>query len=102
MFKIKANPTFKVPVDIARSDGETGTITFEFRHKTTDEANDFLRRAETVKPVEWAAEIIAGWEGADMEYGADSLGQLLQQHFAAAESILNGYLKGLSGGKLGN
>lgn len=102
MFKIKANPTFKVPVEIARSDGEAGTVTFEFRHKTTDAANDFLQRAESLKPTEWAKEIVVGWDGVEVAYSEDALSQVLQEHFAAAEAILKGYLRGLSGGKLGN
>ncbi len=102
MFKLKANPTFKAKVEIARADGERGEVEFEFRHKTTEQVNDFLKRAESAKPAEWAKEIIAGWSGVDAEFSDESLADLLQEHFAAAEAIMSGYLRALSGGRLGN
>lgn len=102
MFKIAPNPTFEHEVKITRADGEVGSITFEFRHKTTDGMNDFLDRAGSMKPIEWAKEIIVGWKGVDKAFDEDALAELLQNHLAAAEAIFDGYLKGLSGGRLGN
>lgn len=102
MFKIASNPTFKHEVSIKRADGEVGKITFEFRHKRTDEMNDFLSRAENMKSAEWAKEIVVGWEGVDRAFDDEALAELLQNHLSAAEAIFDGYLKGLSGGRLGN
>lgn len=102
MFALAVDPTFKSTVEIARAGGKVVPITLEFRHKDTDELDDFLARAEKVKPAEWAAEIICGWEGVDAEFSAENLALLIKRNLSAAEAIMSGYTKGLSGGKLGN
>lgn len=102
MFKIDADPTFKTKVKLCRAGGEAEEVTFEYRHKTTEEAKAFLDRAESLKPIEWAREIVCGWEGIGAAFDEEALAKLLANHFSAAEAIMSGFLKGLSGGRLGN
>jgi hypothetical protein len=102
MFEIDADPTFKERVTIAKAGGKTGEVIFEFRHKDSDELAEFLARAETVKPAEWAKEIVVGWEGVKTAFDEAALARMLKQNLSAAEAIMKGYLRGLSGGRLGN
>lgn len=104
MLKVKANPTFKAPVEIPRAGEAPAKITVEFRHKTDEEVDAFWQRANEEKLSNHAAlcELIVGWEGVDTPFSPDALMQVLQNYQAAGQALIRAYFDELSGARKGN
>ena len=70
MFQINPNPTFSATVDIPAAGGRTEKLKLVFKHKTRDEALEYLRRspAEGEDDASVLLEIIAGWEDVDADF----------------------------------
>lgn len=104
MLRLKANPTFKAPVEIRAPGGEVFKVTFEFKHRTQDALTEFINSAEwkTKTDAKAILELSCGWDGVDGEFGEDALRELCQNYHGAASAIVKTYLAELTAARLGN
>lgn len=99
MLKLQPNPTFwtTVPITVPGSE-RPAPMDFEFRHKTKEKIEDFLKNMQAGEQPDDAilSEVIANWKGADAEYSPSSLRDLLSNYPASGLEILRGYLSALT------
>lgn len=104
MFKIKANPTFRVKVKIPEPGGTTMPLDLEFKHRTKTELETWANKEETKDKtnVDWLMDIIVGWHDVDAPFSRDNLDAVLENYLGAALAIRTAYLDELTGARLGN
>lgn len=106
MFVLQPKPTFKSEVTIAIPGGNEGKIKFEFKHmgkKALKAFFDSLGEGETARPDhESFLDLIAGWEGVDEKFSADTLATLLDNYPSAGLEVLKAYQTALLEGKVKN
>lgn len=104
MFQINPNPTFSATVDIPAAGGRTEKLKLVFKHKTRDEALEYLRRspAEGEDDASVLLEIIAGWEDVDADFSREALNQVVQNYAGAPRAIFEAYTAELMGQRRGN
>lgn len=94
IFKLQPAPTFTVPVEIPRHGEEPANIKVTFKHKSREEMKDFMERAEqsvASQDVALIREMIAGWEGPDMEFCDEAIQLLLQNYQGAVPALVLAY-----------
>ncbi len=104
MFQITPNPTFTATVDIPAAGGRTEKLKLIFKHKTRNEALEYLRRsaADGEDDASVLLEIIAGWEEVDAEFSREALNELVQNYAGAPRAIFEAYTAELMGQRRGN
>jgi hypothetical protein len=104
MFQINPNPTFTTTVDIPVAGGRTEKLKLTFKHKTRDDALEYLRRpaGEGEDDASILLEIIAGWEDVDAEFSRETLNQVVQNYPGAPRAIFDAYAAELMGQRRGN
>lgn len=103
MLKLKADPTFTVPVDIPAPGGAV-TIQVEYRHMAKDDYAKFVAAEKKKKRSDEDAlmEIVVGWSGVDGEFSKESVRNLCQNYHGAASVIVETWIKQLTQYTLGN
>lgn len=94
IFKLQPAPTFTVPVEIPRHGEEPAKIKVTFKHKSREDMAEFLERAGESKAEQDVAlmrEMIADWEGPDMEFCDESIQLLLQNYQGAVPALVLAY-----------
>lgn len=98
MLKIQPNPTFWTPVQISVPGSEKpAVVDFEFKHKTKEQLVDFTGRLSDGRADnDILDEVIVGWKGADTDYSASALRDLLSNYPASGLEILRAYMAALT------
>ena len=107
MFKLQPKPTFKVEVLIPVPGGDSGKLTFEFKHKGRKDLQAYYEglsegASSGRTDADALCELIAGWEGIDAEFSEDNLGTLLDNYPGAAAALFEAYRLGLTEGRRKN
>jgi hypothetical protein len=105
IFKLKPAPTFTVPVEIPRHGGEPAKIKVTFKHKSREEMADFTKRAgesNEHQDVALIREMIADWEGPDMEFCDEAIQLLIQNYQGAVPALVQAYVVELMQGRRKN
>lgn len=99
--KLEPNPTFRASVTIhPPGDGTSFEIDCEFRHKTTEQRDEFVKGSKF--DLEAVQEILVGWSDDAVPYKAETLIVLLGNYPGAASAIVTTYLRELVGARRGN
>lgn len=94
IFKLQPAPTFTVPVEIPRHGEEPAKIKVTFKHKSREDLKDFMERAgqsDASQDVALICEMIAGWEGPDMEFCDEAIQLLIQNYQGAVSALVQAY-----------
>jgi hypothetical protein len=100
MLKLKPDPTFRAKVDIPVAGGDAVPVEFEFRHKTLDQLQAWLRTPQP-DDVQGILDIAVGWELAE-PLNAETVALLVQNHIGCAGLIARRYADELTKARLGN
>lgn len=95
IFKLQPAPTFTVPVEIPRHGEEPAKIKVTFKHKSREELAEFTKRAgesNAEQDVALMREMIAGWEGPDMEFCDEAIQLLIQNYQGAVPALVQAYV----------
>lgn len=107
---VKPAPTFDGQMRITMPGQEaTGLIRVTWRHKTTEEVNDWITRtAQGASDLDSLSEVIETWhevvdpEGKPVPYTRFALKQLLSDYPASGQDIFRSYLKDLTASRIKN
>lgn len=99
--KLKADPTFRVPVKIPVPGGPSEAVAFIFKHRTRSELIDFQKWVEDKTNFEVVDACVVGWDLTD-EFTRQNIEQLLDSYIGATKAILRTYMDELTGARLGN
>jgi hypothetical protein len=109
--KLKADPTYFAKVEIPTPNGPV-EIKAEYKHMPRDEylafVDDMTKAfgvADTTSKrtdEEILMRIMVGWANVDAEFSRDTVHELCQQYHAAAGALVEGYIRSLTQGRLGN
>ena len=97
MLKLQPNPVFEWPVAIVAPGGERHVFTGVFRHKGRAEMQAFLGSAQTMPDIDSVMEILTGWRDVDGEFNRGNVATLIDAYPAAAASLFEAWIKGLTG-----
>lgn len=100
-FTLKPAHTFKAKADIPLHGGGVSPVEFEFRHRTRDELEAWLKDSVERSDVDAILDMTSGWELEDA-FGRESVEQLVQSYMGAARSIFDKYIDTLAQRRLGN
>lgn len=101
-FSLTPNPTFESLIEFPIAGGGTAKFKVEYKHKTTKELEDYLKRlGGKIKDIDAAMEIMAGWELKD-EFNQENVELLFANYGASARAILGSYVDELMGARQGN
>lgn len=95
IFKLQPAPTFTVPVEIPRHGEEPAKIKVTFKHKSREELAEFTERAgqsNAEQDVALMREMIADWEGPDMEFCDEAIQLLIQNYQGAVPALVQAYV----------
>ncbi|WP_368640483.1 phage tail assembly chaperone [Castellaniella ginsengisoli] len=99
--KLEPNPTFRATVTIQPpGDGKPFDIDCEFRHKTTEQRDEFAK--STKNDLDAVREILVGWKDDAVPYSDDVLATLIGNYPSAAVAFVGTYLRELMGARRGN
>ena len=99
--KLEPNPTFRATVTIhPPGEGESFDIDCEFRHKTTEQRDEFSK--STKNDLDAVKEILVGWKDDAVPYSDDTLAVLIANYPGAAVAFIATYLRELMGARRGN
>lgn len=103
MAKLKLNPdpTFRAKVTIPVPGSADVPVEFEFKHRTRDEMDAFLKKAPELQDAALILEIASGWELSDA-FTEDNLNRLAQNYIMAPQAIFHAYLEELTKAKVKN
>lgn len=101
VFSLIPNPTFQATVKFAIPGEQTASIKIEFKHKTAEEVEDFLKRAQKEKDFDAVSEIVVGWDIGE-PFNEENLKTLLSNYGGAARAITNTYWREIFGAREGN
>ena len=99
--QISAEPTFFAPVPIPVPGKGKVDVRFEFKHRTRDALNAWLKGREDRSDVETITDMVKSWDFDDA-LTPESVGLLLQSYIGAGTAIFETYLDQLVKGKSGN
>lgn len=101
---IKANPTFKAPVEIRRPGDEPMKFTGIFKHRTRDQFDALAKdaRENPKQDLDAVLDVLEGWEGMLEAFSRDSVAELLQNFHDAADIIAATYVRELGPARRGN
>jgi hypothetical protein len=101
---IKANPTFKAPIEIRRPGDEPMKFTGVFKHRTRDQFDALAKEARENPKADLDAvmDVLVGWEGMVETFSRDAVGELLQNFHDAADLIAATYVRELGAARRGN
>lgn len=104
MFKLDPNPTFKATAKIPAPGGEPQDLACIFRHKSRDDLQAFVQKANAgdLSDLDATMEFLAGWEDADAEFSREAVNKLLQGYHGSARALYLKYLEELTQARLGN
>lgn len=98
---LKASPTFKAKVSIPVAGGDALEVEFTFKHRTKQQAEDFVQTFKGRSEVEIFMDIVEGWDFEE-PYNAENVAELLQNHRAADRAVFRVYQEELLQHKLKN
>lgn len=93
--KLTPDPTFKAKVGIPVAGGGIDQVEFVFKHRTRDELDAFLRRANELRDAALILEVASGWELAD-GFTEENLTKLVQNYIGSPKAIFEKYLDELT------
>lgn len=98
---LMAQPTFfaDVPIPVAGK-GEV-KVKFEFKHRTRDELEAWLKSRGERTDVQAMLDMVKSWE-LDDEFNAENMTTLLQSYVGAARATIDTYIDHLIKGRSGN
>lgn len=100
MFVLQPNPTFKETVVIPVPGAESGSITFVFKRlgKKALRAlfGSITKEGAEREDADVLEEIVAGWEGVDVEFSRQALETLCDAYPGAATAVILGYNKAMT------
>lgn len=100
--KLKPDATFKYSVFIPVAGSESEPVLFEFRAKTQDEFDKFIKSlASFENDVDVLMDFVVGWDLPE-EFTRENLTALLQNYIGAGRVICKGYIDEISKARLGN
>lgn len=102
MLKLTPNPTFTVGVGIAVAGEPDISINITYRRKTKAELRDFAESLKTREDLDVISEIVAGWDGVEVEFSPESLAVVLDIYPGAAVSLIDAYLHEIGRAKTKN
>lgn len=90
-FKLEVSPTFKATVGLPIHGGKTVDLEFEFKHRTRDQLNEWMKGLPKRGDVDILEDVLAGWS-LDDPFTRESM-ELLAQNFAGApREIVSAYI----------
>jgi hypothetical protein len=101
-FKIKAPETFTASINIPLLGGGKDALSVTYRHKPRSAMKTFVEGLAEREDVDVLAEVIAGWDGADAEFSAAALAELIEQQPGAVAALINGYVRAYGEARSGN
>ena len=96
MLKIAPSPTFVHTVIIQHPAEEDTPVNFVFRSLKKDGLVEFMGRARLDASAA-AHEIVAGWDGVEVEFSTKTFSEMLENYPLAAKLICDGYLDANTG-----
>jgi hypothetical protein len=96
MLKIAPSPTFVHTIIIQHPAEDDAPVNFVFRSLKKDGLIEFIGRARADADAA-AHEIVAGWDGVEVEFSTENLAVLLKNYPSAAKLICDGYLDANTG-----
>ena len=104
MFKLNPDPTFHATVDIPKHGGGVLPLKLEFKHRTTDELDEFIKAESTLKMdnVDLVMAFAVGWADVDAPFSAEAVATLCKNYKAAPFAIRDKYLEEITQARLGN
>jgi hypothetical protein len=101
MLKLNASPTFFSKVDIQVPGGKSEPVKFEFKHKTKDQLNAWLKGGEDRDDVEVILDIAVGWDLAE-PFTSEHVTVLVQNYIGSASAVIEKYITELTKARTGN
>ena len=96
MFKITPKPKFNTTVQLSvPGSDKPAAITVEFKHLSKSGLKEYFAGLDGKSDADALAEIITGWQGVDLEFSPEALGQLLDNYPAAAGELFEAFRREL-------
>ncbi|MNO64407.1 hypothetical protein D3C76_551350 [compost metagenome] len=90
-FSLKAAPTFKKSVDLPVHGGDAVAVEFEFKHRTRDDLDAWLKDIKEKSDAEVLAGCVVGWDLSD-KCEAESFELLTQNYAGTGPAITKAYV----------
>ena len=100
-FSLTPSPTFTSTIKFSVAGGDTASLKIDYRHKTTAELDDYLKRIKKMTDLDAAMEIVASWELSE-EFSRENVEKLFQNYGGSARAVLQSYVSELTGARQGN
>lgn len=97
-----ANPKFTADVLIPIAGGDPIPVKFEFRHRTKQELDEFMKSREGKTDEQSIMEMVVSWPGLEDEFNLSNVELLLQNRIGAALAIYRKYVEELLGARIKN
>ncbi|MDT3708173.1 MAG: phage tail assembly chaperone [Thiobacillus sp.] len=102
MLKLQPEPTFVASVVVPVPGGGDALINVTFRHKGRAALKEWTASFGGRDDADCLDEVIAAWDGVDVDYSRAQLGVLLDAYPGAAMALLNHYVGELGRAKAKN
>lgn len=89
-FSLKAAPTFKKPVELPIHGGEAAVVVVEFKHRTRDALDEWIKDIQGKTDAEVLAGCVVGWD-LDDKAEPDNFALLCQNYAGAGHIISQAY-----------
>jgi hypothetical protein len=100
--KLKADPTFVIPVAIPLPGGKEEKIKVEFIHKTRDELKAFQEERLDSSDAKTIMKIAKNWFEVEGEFNEENITEFLRNYHGAGLAIARTYIQELMQVRLGN
>lgn len=80
---LKANPTFRAPVEIPIAGGESVKANFDFKHRTKTQLEEWTKTREGRTDIESFMSMVEGWDLEDA-FTRENADELLQNYIGTA------------------
>jgi hypothetical protein len=96
--KLNPSPTFKADVMIPVPGDKPAPVKFTFKHRTKEQASEFVSEEEREIDAAAVMEMAEGWDLED-DFTAENVGRLLENYIGAAAAIFITYIRELRGAR---
>lgn len=100
-FTLNIAPTFKAPVDIQIPGGKSAVVEFTFKYRERKEFKEFMDSLPGSEDVDVLMDVASGWD-LDEPFDAEHVTKMTERFMGSAQSILDVYLKEMTGARAKN
>lgn len=93
-FTLAVKPTFKSKIQMPVHGGDTVELEFEFKHRTRDQLNDWVKSFAKLADPDMIEAMVVGWSIED-PFNRESIELLCQNYAGAPKVLLESYIQEL-------